>query len=66
MPYFNDDGTELNPNLMPKPTLCVGCRNDDDPTQEIVCNLTQLDQQDEPVFVCFAYEPKARLGASEG
>jgi hypothetical protein len=62
MPYFDDDGNELNPNLIPKPGLCVGCRNDDDPSQEIVCNLTRLDQQDEPEFICFAYEPKTGHG----
>jgi len=59
MPYFDDDGNERNPNLISKPVLCVGCRNDEDPAQEIVCNLTRLDQQDEPEFICFAYEPKA-------
>ena len=29
MPYFNDDGTEFNPDLIPKPSLCVACANDD-------------------------------------
>ncbi len=58
MPCFDDDGKELNPNLMPKPALCVGCRDDEDPGQEIVCNPTRLDQREEPEFICFAYEPK--------
>lgn len=62
MPYFDDDSNELNPNLIPKPSLCVSCRKDDDETERIVCNLTRLDQQDEPEFICFAYESKADSG----
>jgi len=65
MPYFDDDGNELNPNLIPKPARCVGCRNDEDPGQEIVCNLTRLDQREESEFVCFAYEPKRGVEISE-
>jgi len=66
MPYFDDDGTEVNPNLIPKPTLCVACRNDDDPDELILCNLTRLDQRDESEFICFAYEPKTGLYVDEG
>lgn len=29
--FFRDDGTEVNPNLIAKPSLCVSCRKDDDP-----------------------------------
>lgn len=58
--YFDDDGTELNPDFVPKPALCVSCAKDNNPDEEetILCNLTRLDQQDEPEFKCFAYEPK--------
>lgn len=56
--YFNDDGTELNPDLYPKPQLCLSCKKDDDPDEEILCNLNRLDQLDEPEFKCFAYENK--------
>ena len=45
MPYYDDYGNELYPNLIPKPSLCVACRNDDDPGQEILYNLKRLDQQ---------------------
>jgi len=31
MPYFNDDGTEFNPDLIPTPSLCVSCIKRDDP-----------------------------------
>lgn len=54
--YFNDDGTPLNPDLYPKPQLCLSCKNNDNPHQEIVCTLTRLDQKDEPEFSCYAYE----------
>lgn len=56
MPYFDDDGTEVNPNLFPKPHLCLSCKKNDDQNEELVCNLTRLDQRDEPEFKCFAYE----------
>ena len=56
--YYDDDGTEINPDLIPKPALCSTCRNDSDPTEEIVCNLIRADQQDEEDFHCDAYEAK--------
>lgn len=54
--YFDDDGTELNPYLYPKPQLCLSCKKNDDPNEEILCNLNRLDQRDETEFKCFAYE----------
>jgi hypothetical protein len=58
--YLDDDGNEVNPDMIPKPALCVSCTKDDDPDEEeqILCNLTRLDQQDEAEFRCYAYEPK--------
>ncbi|MFO0795460.1 MAG: hypothetical protein U0586_15515 [Candidatus Brocadiaceae bacterium] len=61
--FFNDDGTEINPDLIPKPDLCVTCKNDGDPEEEILCILTRADQQDEKEFQCFAYVPQG--GAHE-
>ncbi len=55
-PYFNDDGTEFNPNLMPAPGLCVTCRKNNQASEEITCNLTRADQREEEKFICFAYE----------
>jgi len=57
--FFRDDGTEINPDLIVKPTLCVTCRKDDDPEEEILCTLTRADQQGEKDFRCFAYEPRS-------
>ena len=55
MPYFHDDGTEFNPDLMPKPSRCITCKKNDTSRYEIVCNLTRADQ-DEDIFICFDYE----------
>lgn len=55
MPYFDDDGTEVNPDLFPKPQLCLSCRKNNDPSEELVCNVTRMDQRDETEFKCFAY-----------
>jgi len=57
-PYYTDDGVELNPDLFPKPQLCCSCAKDDDPHEEILCNLTRLGVLEEPEFICFAYENK--------
>ena len=56
--FFNDDGTPMNPNIVPKPSLCVSCRHDDDPKQENLCALNRIDQQGEEDFKCDAYEKK--------
>jgi len=56
--FFNDDGTPINPELVPKPSLCVLCAKDDDPKEDIPCILTRADQQDEHEFICHAFEPK--------
>jgi len=57
--YFDDDGTEINPDLVPKPDLCISCKKDGHVgEEEILCNLTRTDQQGEDEFHCEAYEPK--------
>ena len=57
--FFDDDGTQFNPDLIPKPSLCTSCRKDGDPKEEILCALNRLAHQDEEgEFVCDAYEPK--------
>ena len=55
---FDDDGTEINPDLISKPSLCVSCKKDDDPSEEALCLLTRADQQDDEGFECFAFEQK--------
>ena len=58
MPYHDDDGNEINPELVSKPSLCVTCIKDDDPNEQILCNLNRMDQSDEQDFKCYAYKPK--------
>lgn len=58
--YFNDDGTEINADLVPKPGLCLTCRKDYvGGKEEILCLLTRNDQKGDEEFECGAYEPKA-------
>jgi hypothetical protein len=53
------NGTEINPDLIAKLSLCVSCRKAGDPNEEIPCTLTRADQQGEEEFECFAFEPKS-------
>lgn len=53
--FFDNDGNEINPDLASKPSLCVSCAKDGDPSEEILCTLNRLDQQDEDDFQCEAY-----------
>ena len=57
--FYNDDGTEVNSDLLPKPSLCVSCKKDGlSEKEEILCNLNRMDQQGEDEFICGAYEPR--------
>jgi hypothetical protein len=57
--YFDDDGTEINSDLIPKPGLCLTCKKDDaGGKEEILCTLTRNDQKDDEDFDCGAFEPK--------
>ncbi len=55
MSYFDDDGGKINPNLISKPQLCLSCKKNDDPKEEILCNLNRLDQSNKTEFKCYAY-----------
>ncbi len=58
--FYNDDGTKINPELVPKPGLCITCKKDDaGGKEEILCILNRIDQKDEKHFKCYAYEPKS-------
>ncbi len=54
--FYDDDGNPIDPNLFPKPALCVSCKKNDDLNDEMVCAMTRLDQQGTTDFECFAYE----------
>ena len=57
--FYDDDGTEFNPDLTPKPDLCISCRRDGlSEKEDVLCNLTRADLQGEDEFICEAYEEK--------
>lgn len=56
--FFDDDGYEINMDLIQKPSLCLTCINNDNPNEELLCNMTRHDQQNEHEFICFAYREK--------
>lgn len=64
--YYDDDGNKVNIDLFPKPSLCLSCKKNDDPHEEILCNLTRLDHYLDPPedgqLICHAYEP---IGAGD-
>ena len=56
--YFRDDGTEVKPQFLPKPGLCLQCKHDSDRKQEELCNLTRIGQDVNEPFRCDAFEKK--------
>jgi hypothetical protein len=54
--YYDDDGNKLNPDRISKPGLCLICKKDTDPDEEILCNLNRLDPQNEKEFIYYAFE----------
>jgi len=57
--YFDDDGNEINPDLISKPDLCITCqKNELSGEEKILCNLTRSNQRGRDEFICVAYEPK--------
>lgn len=53
---FDDDGYEINIDLIKKPSLCLTCLHNDNPNEELLCIMTRFDQQSEQEFNCFAYK----------
>jgi hypothetical protein len=56
--FFDDDGYEINSDLIIKPSLCIICSKDDDPNEEMLCNMNRFDQIDEKEFKCFAFQKR--------
>lgn len=56
--YFDDDGYEINMDLVKKPSLCMSCVKDDDPREELLCNLNRFDQENDQDFICHAYKKR--------
>jgi hypothetical protein len=56
--FFNDDGTEVNPDLIPIPPLCLTCKKNDKRGEEyVLCTLTRADQTKDRQFECGEYVP---------
>ena len=55
---YDDNGNPIHPELITKPGLCLLCRKDDDPEEEMVCLLNRWEQEGEGEFRCGAYEKK--------
>jgi hypothetical protein len=55
---FDDDGFEIIPDSIKKPSLCLTCVKNVDPDweEELFCNLTRNDQALEKEFKCYEYE----------
>ena len=55
---FDDEGYEINPDSIKKPSLCLTCFKNVDPDweEELLCNLNRNDQTDEKVFKCYAFK----------
>lgn len=56
--FFDDDGYEVNLDLVKKTSLCLTCKNNDDPAQELLCNMTRFDQEGNEEFICHAYKKR--------
>lgn len=54
--FFDDDGYEINMDLIKKPSLCLICVHNNDPNEEFLCNMNRYDQKDSKEFKCFAYK----------
>ncbi len=55
---FDDDGYEINPDMIKKPSLCLTCLKNYEPGPEddILCNLSRFDQNGSDSFICHAYK----------
>ncbi|MCG8700583.1 MAG: hypothetical protein MI922_21190 [Bacteroidales bacterium] len=53
---FDDDGYEINPDHIKKPSLCITCIHDGELHEEVLCNLTRHGQQNEEEFICHKYK----------
>jgi len=55
MPYYDDDGNELDPAEIRLPRMCTMCDKRGDPHEEILCNLNRLEQRNESDFKCGSF-----------
>lgn len=56
--FYNDDGTKIDPDSVPVPSLCIICRKHqiDDWDENLLCLMNRNDQRNETDFKCGAFE----------
>jgi len=54
--FFDDDGNEINMSLIKKPSLCIICKKNLDPNEEVLCAMNMFDQEGTNEFYCDAFE----------
>jgi hypothetical protein len=59
MPFYDDDGSELNADLVSKPSLCFSCVNDDDVSREQACIHIRMKNDADDDFDCRDYRRKS-------
>lgn len=64
---FDNNGNRYEPDSIPKPPLCLLCRQDDtrQPFEHLLCTLVRLEhmlQEDTAEFVCHAFRAPVRHG----
>jgi hypothetical protein len=56
--FYDDNGNKIDPESLPVPGLCVICKKHqiDDWDENVLCTLNRLDQRNEDIFKCGAFE----------
>lgn len=55
MPFYDDDGNEIDPASVPVPKMCTLCEKNGDPNEDILCTLNRMDQIGTSSFKCGAF-----------
>jgi hypothetical protein len=56
--FYDDNGNKVNPDLLPKPQLCLSCKSNvaEDWEENLLCQMNRYDQRNDKEFKCFAYK----------
>ena len=68
MPYYDDNGNEVFPDIIRKPMLCLVCRVNrlGDGMDAILCSMNRHDQREDAEFYCGAFRLDDGDGDVEG
>ena len=56
MPFYDDDGNELDPKDIIMPKLCYNCKKNGLAEEHMLCTLIRLGFKNEDEFECGAFE----------